>query len=186
MEREGAAEHEGGGSRPGDRSGGGEAAEAARGGAAGLVSGHRGKRWNNAIDAAVRREVLELVRERYWDFGPTFAREKLMEEDRLSAETLRQRMMAEGLWRAKTRREPRCHPSRPRRECVGDLVHIDGSSHDCRCRIDQARSGGRVGDRRWMRSIASSHRPRPGGWWASIGDVVRVSRIRPMLAIGRR
>ena len=49
-------------------------------GAAGLVSGHRGKRSNNAIDAAVRREVLDLVRERYWDFGPTFAREKLAEE----------------------------------------------------------------------------------------------------------
>ena len=49
-------------------------------GAAGLVSGHRGKRSNNAIDAAVRREVLELVRERYWDFGPTFAREKLVED----------------------------------------------------------------------------------------------------------
>ena len=69
-------------------------------GAAGLVSGHRGKRSNNAIDAAVRREVLDLVRERYWDFGPTFAREKLAEEHgyRLSAETLRQWMMAAGLW----------------------------------------------------------------------------------------
>ena len=101
-------------------------------GAAGLVSGRRGKRSNNAIDASVRREVLELVRERYWDFGPTFAREKLVEEHgyRLSAETLRQWMMAEGLWRAKARRELRTHPSRPRRECVGDLVQIDGSPHD--------------------------------------------------------
>ncbi len=101
-------------------------------GAAGLVSGHRGKRSNNAIDAAVRREVLELVRERYWDFGPTFAREKLVEDHgcRLSAETLRQWMMADGLWRSKARREPRSHPSRPRRECVGDLVQIDGSPHD--------------------------------------------------------
>ena len=44
-------------------------------GAAGLVSGHRGKRSNNAIDAAVRREVLDLVRERYWDFGDVRARE---------------------------------------------------------------------------------------------------------------
>ena len=101
-------------------------------GAAGLASGHRDKRSNNAIDAAVRREVLELVRERYRDFGPTFAREKLAEEHghRLSAETLRRWMMADGLWRAKARREPRTHPSRPRRECVGDLVQIDGSPHD--------------------------------------------------------
>ena len=71
-------------------------------GAAGLVSGHRGKRPNNAIDAGVRREVVDLVRKRYPDFGPTFAHEKLVEEHghRLSAETLRQWMIADGLWRA--------------------------------------------------------------------------------------
>ena len=57
-------------------------------GAAGLVSGHRGKRPNNAIDAGVRREVVDLVRKRYRDFGPTFAREKLVEDHglRLCAE----------------------------------------------------------------------------------------------------
>ena len=90
-------------------------------GAAGLVSGHRGKRPNDAIDAGVRWDVVDLVRERYGDFGPTFAREKLVEErgHRLSVETLRQRMIADDLWRAKARRE-----------CVGDLVQIDGSPHD--------------------------------------------------------
>ena len=101
------------------------------GGAAGLVSGHRGKRPNNAIDAGVRREVVDLVRKRYRDFGPTFAHEKLVEEHghRLSVETLRQWMIADGLWRAKARRAMRVHQSRPRRECVGDLVRIDGSPH---------------------------------------------------------
>ena len=49
---------------------------------------------------------------------------------RLSRETLRKWMIEDGLWRAKARREPRSHPSRPRRECVGDLVRIDGSPHD--------------------------------------------------------
>lgn len=43
-------------------------------GTAGLVSGHCGKQPNNGIDDVVRREVLELVRERYPDFGPTRAR----------------------------------------------------------------------------------------------------------------
>ena len=46
-------------------------------GPSGLVSGRRGKPSNNAIAGAVRREAVELVRERYPDFGPTFAREKL-------------------------------------------------------------------------------------------------------------
>ena len=101
------------------------------GGPAGLVSGRRGKPSNNAMAEAARREAMERVRERYPDFGPTFAREKLVEVHglRLSAETLRKWMIADGLWRAKTRREVRTHQSRPRRECLGDLVQIDGSPH---------------------------------------------------------
>ncbi len=101
-------------------------------GPSGLVSGHRGKRSNNALTESVRREALALVRERYVDFGPTFACEKLVEAHglRLSAETLRQWMMSDGLWCAKARRAVRVHPSRPRRECFGDLVQIDGSPHD--------------------------------------------------------
>ncbi|MCZ0942046.1 MAG: helix-turn-helix domain-containing protein, partial [Gammaproteobacteria bacterium] len=49
-------------------------------GAAGLASGRRGRRPNNAIDASVRRAAVDLVRERYPDFGPTFACEKLVED----------------------------------------------------------------------------------------------------------
>ena len=102
------------------------------GGPAGLVSGHRDKVSNNAMAAAVRRAGMELVRERYADFGPTFACEKLVEVHghRLSVETLRKWMIAAGLWRAKARREVRVHQRRPRRACVGDLVQIDGSPHE--------------------------------------------------------
>ena len=39
-------------------------------------------------------------------------------------------MMAEGLWRAKARHEPRVHQTRERRARVGELVQIDGSPHD--------------------------------------------------------
>ena len=93
-------------------------------GPAGLVSGHLGKVSNNAMAAVVRRAAMDLVRERYADFGPTFACEKLVEVHgyRLSVETLRKWMVAEGIWRAKARRAARVHQSRPRRECVGDLV----------------------------------------------------------------
>jgi len=76
--------------------------------------------------------VLDLVRERYRDFGPSFACEKLADEHghRLSAETLRGWMIEEGLWEPKARREMAAHPIRPRRDCLGDLVQIDGSPHD--------------------------------------------------------
>ena len=81
------------------------------------------------LGAGVRREAMELVRERYPDFGPTFACEKLVEVHghRVSVETVRKWMVAEGVWRAKARRGVRVHQSRARRECVGDLVQIDGS-----------------------------------------------------------
>ena len=60
-------------------------------GAAGLASARRGRRSNRAFDEAFRGAVLELVRKRYRDFGPSFACEKLAAEHghRLSAETLR-------------------------------------------------------------------------------------------------
>ena len=101
-------------------------------GAAGMVSGHRRRRPNNALDAGVRQAAMSLVRERYADFGPTFAAEKLSEDHGLSVsrETLRKWMSEDGLWRPKRRREARVHQSRPRRARVGELVQVDGSPHD--------------------------------------------------------
>ncbi len=80
-------------------------------GAAGMVSGHRRRRPNNALDAGVRQAAMSLVRERCADFGPTFAAEKLSDEHGLSVsrETLRKWMAEEGLWRPKRRREARVH-----------------------------------------------------------------------------
>ncbi|MFM2419636.1 MAG: hypothetical protein RL385_4359, partial [Pseudomonadota bacterium] len=65
-------------------------------GAAGLVSGRRGKRSNRALDDAFRADVLEVVRTRYPGFGPTLAHEKLVEKHGLTValETLRQWMVA--------------------------------------------------------------------------------------------
>ena len=46
-------------------------------GATSLLSKHRGKPSNHRLPAAVRALALSLVRERYADFGPTLAAEKL-------------------------------------------------------------------------------------------------------------
>lgn len=72
-------------------------------GAQGLISGHRGRPSNRRIGDRKRSQVMGLVRERYSDFGPTLASEKLFEEhdEQVSKETLRQWMIADGLWRAK-------------------------------------------------------------------------------------
>src|SRR5215211_4054301 len=48
---------------------------------------------------------------------------------RVSRETLRQWMIAEGLWLDRRRRLPSVHQPRNRRARVGELVQIDGSQH---------------------------------------------------------
>jgi len=102
-----------------------------RDGAAGLVSRRRGRPSNRRLAAATRERALALLRERYADFGPTFAHQKLTEEHAftLSVETLRGWMIAAALWVPRAQRARRCHPPRPRRPCRGELVQIDGSDH---------------------------------------------------------
>lgn len=100
-------------------------------GASGLASKHRGRPSNNKITEAVRQQALELVRAHYSDFGPTLAHEYLTEQHGLkfSVETLRQWMIADGIWQAKQHRAS-IHQSRARRACYGELIQIDGSPHD--------------------------------------------------------
>ncbi len=102
-----------------------------RDGAKGLASRHRGRPSNRRIATATRDHALSLVRERYPDFGPTFAHQKLTEEHGLafSVETLRGWMAAAGLWVPRAQRTRRSQPPRPRRACLGELIQIDGSEH---------------------------------------------------------
>jgi hypothetical protein len=99
-------------------------------GDAAIVHGLRGKPSNHRSDPAFRRAVLAAYRERYADFGPTFASEKLAAEGlAVGPQTLRVWLIAEGLWQRKRRRDP--HRSRrPRRACFGELVQMDASVHD--------------------------------------------------------
>lgn len=100
-------------------------------GAKGLVHRNRGRLSNRAKPLEQRGKVLELSRERYPDFGPTLACEKLAEIHKivLSDETVRQWMRAEGLWAG--RRRPRPHRQwRERSACYGQMVQMDGSHHD--------------------------------------------------------
>jgi len=99
-------------------------------GPTGLISKRRGRRGNRRKPEALRRAVLTIVRQWYWDFGPTLAAEKLREDHGIAVgrETLRHWMIEAGLWRDRKQRK-RTHPPRPRRDCVGELVQVDGSEH---------------------------------------------------------
>jgi len=101
-------------------------------GVEGLVLRRRGRPANNTITTARRDAMMTIVGLHFADFGPTLAAEKLREMHHLvvSKETLRRWMIDAGLWRYTTRKQPRTHPSRPRRPRFGELIQVDGSPHD--------------------------------------------------------
>ncbi len=100
-------------------------------GAAGLVSLRRGRRSNHQLADGVAERAVGLIRERYADFGPTLACEKLREVHglALAKETVRGLMIAAGLWTPRRQREAKIHQPRNRRTCRGELIQIDGSDH---------------------------------------------------------
>jgi hypothetical protein len=100
-------------------------------GATSLLSKRRGKPSNHRLPAEIRTLALSIVRERYPDFGPTFAAEKLADLHGclVSRETLRGWMIADGLWVDRRHRLASPRQPRRRRDCLGELVQIDGSEH---------------------------------------------------------
>ncbi len=101
-------------------------------GAAGIASRKRGMPANNRAPDDLKLQVLALLREKYSDFGPTLATEKLGERHQImiSTETVRHWMIADGLWVPHARRKARVYQPRYRRDCLGELIQIDGSHHD--------------------------------------------------------
>lgn len=101
-------------------------------GHAGLISKHRGKKGCHVLPSELKVTVVDLARTIYWDFGPTFMAEKLLENHqiRISRESLRQLLIAEGIWKPKSIKEKKIHQQRERRGSRGELVQIDGSPHD--------------------------------------------------------
>jgi hypothetical protein len=100
-------------------------------GAEGLVSRRRGRPSNRRCPDEVREAALAAIRERYADFGPTLAAEKLAEAHdlKLGRETVRRWMAAAGLWVPRRERGQRVHQPRYRRDCLGELVQVDGCEH---------------------------------------------------------
>lgn len=95
----------------------------------GLLHRGRGRRSNRALPAEVKATVLVRYQERYPDFGPTLAAEKLaLEGHVLDHETLRGWLIKAGLWQ-KRRKRGKHRSWRERRAHFGELVQLDGSHH---------------------------------------------------------
>ena len=89
-----------------------------------------GRPSNNRICDGVRDYAMAIVRERYADFGPTLAAEKLAERDGLtvSRETLRQWMSEAGLRELQGCGKLLCH-AQPQGNA------LDGARDPCRARL---------------------------------------------------
>ena len=101
-------------------------------GTEGLISKRRGRPNPRKMLSDKRLKIVATIREKYSDFGPTFAAEKLNETEKLivSRETVRKLMIEEGLWKTKKKKEKKEHPRRARRSQEGELVQADGSYHE--------------------------------------------------------
>lgn len=95
----------------------------------GLVHQGRGRPSNRAKTAEFKAAVLARYQERYPDFGPTLAAEKLaLEGQVVNHETLRGWLIKAGLWQ-KRRKRAKHRSWRERRAHFGELVQMDGSHH---------------------------------------------------------
>jgi hypothetical protein len=100
----------------------------------GAKHGNTGRQPWNRTDETTRKVVLQLLRERYFDFNLTHAREKLRDEHglKIRRETLRKWAHAACLVkRAKRKRRSsaRPHKLRPRLPQAGMMLQMDGSKH---------------------------------------------------------
>ena len=97
----------------------------------GIINKARGRRSNKALPNKIKNKVLKLYQDKYPDFGPTLATEKLFEIDKIkiNAETLRLWLLQAGI--AYKKRKLRPHRQwRQRKQCFGQMIQLDGSHHD--------------------------------------------------------
>lgn len=99
-------------------------------GAAGLIHKSRGKTSSKKTDKKLLDQVIQRYQERYYDFGPTLAAEKLAEEKLIiSRDVLRRTLIENGLWSPQRKRAVH-RTRRERRKRFGELLQLDGSHHD--------------------------------------------------------
>lgn len=101
-------------------------------GAAALAHGNRGRTPANALDAALRQQVVDLARSAYTGVNQQHLSELLAEREglRLSRSSVRRILLGAGLPSPRRRRAPRHRSRRERYPQEGMLLQIDGSRHD--------------------------------------------------------
>ena len=101
-----------------------------RDGDSGIIHKLRGAPSPHRTKLSIRKEVVDVFRQKYTDYGATLFAEKLEEHHQiiLSSKTITRILQAEHLYVPSRYRKPH-RKKRDRRECIGELVQFDGSDH---------------------------------------------------------
>lgn len=100
-------------------------------GAQGLIHKNRGKPSNRRIPDEERKTITDILKQKYPDFKPTFAAEKLKQIHSIDRDpkTIRAIMIENDLWHPRKKKKPEYHAWRKRKDCYGEMQQFDGSYH---------------------------------------------------------
>ena len=96
-----------------------------------IIHGLKNKISNNHIASSIKNKVIRNIKQKYSDFRPTFATEKLTEDKSIvvSHETVRGWMIEAGLWKTHKQKQVEYRAWRPRKDHYGEFQQFDGSYH---------------------------------------------------------
>ncbi len=102
-----------------------------RSGESALIHQLKGKPSNHRYSEDTRETVLTTIKEKYLDFKPGFATEKLQETQQIpmTSQTIRIWMTEEGLWKPRKQKQSTYRSWRSRKEYFGEMQQFDGSYH---------------------------------------------------------
>lgn len=97
-----------------------------------LIHASRGKTGSRKTNIEIENMIVQTIKEKYHDFGPLLAWEKLTEIHNISIgrETVRAIMVRNNIWKSKKRKRGEYFSWRDRRSSYGELEQFDGSYHD--------------------------------------------------------
>jgi hypothetical protein len=106
-------------------------AEIKKNGSIAVIHKLKGRESNHHLDPFVKEKAVQIVRENYSDFKPTFAAEKLQENHHIfvNPQTLRRWMGKANIWKIKQKKQAIYFAWRPRKEYFGEMEQFDGSYH---------------------------------------------------------
>ena len=91
----------------------------------------RGKISNRGYPEGLKKQVIEIYKADYSDYGPTLFSEQLVKSHKISVdhETIRKWLRAKAITTSMRRKRPH-RKKRERRSCFGAMLQFDGSHHD--------------------------------------------------------